>query len=113
MGRPVFTWNIKGEMRKKEYTCIHQYYECNFIYNSSASQECVSKKCYTSEEACNDYELPRTYIAYHLNGGRITMDGHLDDQAWKEVPWTESFLGKMFIYSRFTTWYSPKTGQIA
>ena len=36
------------------------------------------------------------------------MDGHLDDQAWKEVPWTESFLGKMFIYSRFTTWTGPK-----
>ena len=51
------------------------------------------QKCYTSRETCNDYELPRTYLAYYLNGKTINIDGKLDDQAWTEVPWTENFLG--------------------
>ena len=54
-------------------------------------------KCYVSEETCNGYELPQTYIAYHLNGANIDMDGQLDDQAWQDVPWTSSFVGKIFL----------------
>jgi len=28
-----------------------------------------------------------------LNGKTINIDGKLDDDAWQEVPWTETFTG--------------------
>ena len=58
--------------------------------------QCVLHKCNINKEACNNYELPRTYLAYHLNGASINMDGIFDDQAWLEVPWTNSFVGMSF-----------------
>ncbi|XP_071079705.1 uncharacterized protein [Haliotis cracherodii] len=58
-------------------------------YQRSCNSEC-------SEEAkvaasCSP-ELPRHYVANHLNGKTITVDGRLDEDAWKEVPWTENFM---------------------
>ena len=50
------------------------------------------KSCY-KEDTCNTFGLPLTYIAYHLNGKTINMDGRLDDEAWAEVPWTQTFVG--------------------
>lgn len=41
--------------------------------------------CVNSPVECLDFGLPRHYIAYHLNGQSINIDGKLDDQAWLEV----------------------------
>lgn len=41
--------------------------------------------CVNSAEDCLDFGLPRHYIAYHLNGKDIVIDGKLDDKAWLEV----------------------------
>lgn len=51
----------------------------------------VSESC--RADSCNTEDLPRTYNAYHLNGQTVTIDGKLDDPAWQEVPWTQSFMG--------------------
>lgn len=48
--------------------------------------------CVTKPEDCWDFGLPRHYNAYHLNGKSIVVDGKLDDDAWKEVPWSEEFV---------------------
>ncbi|XP_060577885.1 uncharacterized protein LOC132735000 [Ruditapes philippinarum] len=48
--------------------------------------------CVKTKEECWNLGLPRNYIAYHLNGKTITIDGKLDDDAWKEVPWSETFV---------------------
>ncbi|XP_045163839.2 uncharacterized protein LOC123528165 [Mercenaria mercenaria] len=49
-------------------------------------------RCLTSSNACWDNGLPRNYIAYHLNENMIIMDGKLDEKAWTEVPWSETFV---------------------
>jgi hypothetical protein len=41
--------------------------------------------CLKSASECWDFGLPRNYVAYHLNEKSITIDGKLDDEAWKEV----------------------------
>ena len=41
--------------------------------------------CINNVQECLDFGLPRHYIAYHLNGKRVKIDGQLDDEAWKEV----------------------------
>ena len=41
--------------------------------------------CIDDAGSCWDFGLPRTYNVYHLNGKTITIDGKLDDDAWKEV----------------------------
>lgn len=41
--------------------------------------------CVNSADQCWDFGLPRHYIAYHLNGKSINIDGKLDDEAWNEV----------------------------
>jgi len=48
---------------------------------------------------CNTEGLPRTYLAYHLNNKTINIDGVLDDEAWLEVAWTDTFMGKKFEIS--------------
>ena len=48
--------------------------------------------CINDQSECNTYKLPRTYVANHLNGKQIIIDGKLDDDAWQEVPWTENFV---------------------
>lgn len=58
-----------------------------YIQRHNKKQECV-----TSEKECWDLGLPRHYIAYHLNGKSIVMDGKLDEDAWNEVPWSEDFV---------------------
>lgn len=42
-------------------------------------------ECVRSARACWDFQLPRNYIAYHLNGEAINIDGKLDDSAWNNV----------------------------
>lgn len=35
-------------------------------------------------------QLPHTYVAYRTTD-TISMDGHLNEKAWQNVPWTETF----------------------
>jgi hypothetical protein len=35
---------------------------------------------------------PRQYVASHLRGAPIIMDGKLDEAAWLDAPWTEDFI---------------------
>jgi hypothetical protein len=39
----------------------------------------------------NAYCPPRGYVCYRAQG-RVTIDGKLDDAAWRAVPWTEDFV---------------------
>jgi len=48
-------------------------------------------------DRCASGGLPRNYIAYHLNGKTVNIDGRLDDPAWQEVPWTETFMGTYIV----------------
>jgi len=39
-----------------------------------------------------DFPFPKQYIVYHLQGDEsITIDGKLDEPAWQDVSWTDSF----------------------
>ncbi|ESO90043.1 hypothetical protein LOTGIDRAFT_233878 [Lottia gigantea] len=53
-------------------------------------QNKCQRKIYEAKNC--EIELPRNYVAYHLNGKTITVDGKLDEEAWKEVDHTEDFL---------------------
>ncbi|XP_064602962.1 uncharacterized protein LOC135468561 isoform X3 [Liolophura sinensis] len=48
------------------------------------------------EGACQadscEIPLPRTYVAYHLQGKTINLDGRIDEEAWSEVSQTEDFV---------------------
>ncbi|XP_078000759.1 uncharacterized protein LOC144453360 [Glandiceps talaboti] len=61
----------------------------------------------TESMKCEDLPLPKTYVAYHLQGGdTIKIDGKLDDEAWKEVASTDRFIdiqGTGFPKPRFNT----------
>jgi hypothetical protein len=35
---------------------------------------------------------PRQYVASHLRGAPIIIDGQLDEAAWLDAPWTEDFI---------------------
>ncbi|KAL4221398.1 hypothetical protein ACF0H5_019656 [Mactra antiquata] len=67
-------------------TTFDMYYE-RYMERHSRKHQCVK-----SREQCWDFDLPRHYIAYHLNGKKINIDGKLNDQAWNEVPWSETFV---------------------
>ncbi len=36
-------------------------------------------------------KYPNRYAVYHLYDDEIVLDGKIDEAAWEEVPWTESF----------------------
>lgn len=57
--------------------------------------KCVADSC-QSTATCNSEDLPRTYLAYHLNGKTVNIDGKLDEPAWTEVPWSDNFMGKNY-----------------
>src|SRR6266568_3194674 len=38
-----------------------------------------------------DYVAPRGYVCYRARGP-VTIDGKLDDEAWKAIPWSEDFV---------------------
>lgn len=61
-------------------TVAAKTYFDRFVERHSEKYACVNKPT----ECWND-GLPRHYIAYHLNGKSINMDGKLDDEAWQEV----------------------------
>ena len=40
--------------------------------------------------------FPKSYVVYHLSlGEEITVDGKLDEKAWEEVDWTQTFTGSV------------------
>jgi hypothetical protein len=42
--------------------------------------------------------FPRSYLSYSLKEHEdILVDGKLEEDAWKNVAWTESFLGNDFL----------------
>ena len=46
---------------------------------------------------------PSHYVVSRLGAGqRIEIDGHLDEEAWREVPWLENFLD--LAGRRFPQW---------
>ncbi|KAH3711884.1 hypothetical protein DPMN_071560 [Dreissena polymorpha] len=65
------------------------YTESHEIYRQRYLEKCIAATCRNGD--CLNADLPRTYIAYHLNGRTINIDGKLDDPAWVDVPWTDSF----------------------
>ncbi|KAJ8308721.1 hypothetical protein KUTeg_013595 [Tegillarca granosa] len=62
----------------------------NFTYLHRYMNTCNKDICDTSSKTCS-FTLPKHYIAYHLNGKSVNIDGHLDDEAWQEVPWSSDF----------------------
>ncbi|KAL4221403.1 hypothetical protein ACF0H5_019661 [Mactra antiquata] len=48
--------------------------------------------CINDPTECWDFDLPRHYIAYHLGDKSINIDGKLDEEAWNEAPWSETFV---------------------
>ncbi|RUS87655.1 hypothetical protein EGW08_004578, partial [Elysia chlorotica] len=62
-------------------------------------------------EACRavtcDIPYPRTYVIYKLRGNDvIDLDGRLEDKAWKDVAWSDSFIdiqGRDFPEPRLKT----------
>ncbi|ESO90041.1 hypothetical protein LOTGIDRAFT_164341 [Lottia gigantea] len=48
------------------------------------SNVCQATSCYIP--------VPSTYVVYHLNSQTVQIDGRLDEQAWKDVPWSRSFV---------------------
>ncbi|OWF50389.1 uncharacterized protein LOC110450447 [Mizuhopecten yessoensis] len=57
---------------------------CSIYLDSCYPNGCVS------DGGCS-IPLPKNYIAQHLHGKTIAIDGKLDDPAWEEVPWSASF----------------------
>lgn len=40
--------------------------------------------------------FPRSYVSYSLKAHEtIDVDGRIDEDAWKNVGWTEEFIGKL------------------
>ncbi|XP_064600984.1 uncharacterized protein LOC135467150 [Liolophura sinensis] len=66
----------------------------NQINNIEPETQSYLENCQV--EACQaelcDLPIPRSYIAYHLGGETITIDGKLTDRAWQDVSWTEPFV---------------------
>ena len=59
---------------------------------------CTSYLLSGEMEACRaascQVDLPRVYVVYKLEKGHIDIDGKLDERAWQDVAWTESFVGR-------------------
>jgi hypothetical protein len=68
------------------YSNITRLYIKRYEETNSGKFSCLKRG-----SDCWNYELPRHYIAYHLNEKTILLDGKLDEEAWKEV-------GKGFDY---------------
>ena len=58
---------------------VNQYVK-RYLERHNVKHACIDK---TSD--CLDFDLPRNYIAYHLQGKKIKLDGKLDEPAWEEV----------------------------
>ena len=68
---------------------------------SSGEKIHVEHTLEVNDETCPNafapHAYPRQYISYKLSGGEnIVVDGLLNDTAWQEIPFSESFNG---IYS--------------
>ena len=75
-----FITSWQGLMRQKFSRTINSYQD---------------NVCLKKTTSCHTLKLPRNYVAYHLNGKTVNIDGQLTEEAWTEVPWTETFVGKL------------------
>lgn len=79
-----------GDQEKLSTHCEVKFSEKGENYRKSYLDKCVADSCPST--SCNEEDLPRTYLAYHLNGKTVDIDGRLDETAWTEVPWTDEFM---------------------
>ena len=42
------------------------------------------------------HTYPNQYVAYFVDDNDINIDGKLDEKSWDEVPFTSSFVAKIF-----------------
>ena len=61
-------------------------------------QLCEAERC--RAVSC-DLPVSRTYVVYHVAADVIRVDGLLEEEAWKEVAWTEEFVGMYYV---MTVW---------
>ena len=59
-------------------------------------------------EACRavtcDIPYPHTYVIFKLRGNDvIDLDGRLEDKAWKDVAWSDAFIGGL-TFQYFSLW---------
>ena len=79
---------FKRPIEKVDERTLHR-----IAHNCSWYPKYSNDVCVPDASECNTIGLPRHYIAHHLNGKTIVVDGHGTDQAWAEVPWSETYLG--------------------
>ena len=65
---------------------VRAYFE-RYLERRNEKNACVNK-----QEDCWDFGLPRNYIAYHLDGKVVNIDGKLDEDAWTEVGFIQVYL---------------------
>lgn len=68
----------------------------SIFYSIRFRQLCEADSCRAI--SC-DLPLPRTYVVYQVAADVIRVDGLLDEAAWKEIAWTEEFVGNYFALS--------------
>ncbi|XP_052760334.1 uncharacterized protein LOC128203098 [Mya arenaria] len=78
-------------------TCYNSYFDksdskVNRFYGTFLERHRKKLTCVKGRNECENLYLPRNYNAYHLNGRTINIDGVLNDDAWKEVPWSADFV---------------------
>ncbi|KAL4238202.1 hypothetical protein ACF0H5_002914 [Mactra antiquata] len=90
-GIPKSTSESKSNVASLATECSTTTYDAEWdTYRNKYLQKAAESSCYKA--TCDTEDLPRTYISYHLDGKSIKIDGKLDDPAWLEVPWTDSFM---------------------
>ncbi|XP_060554717.1 uncharacterized protein LOC132715684 [Ruditapes philippinarum] len=81
----------QGDSQKLNAGCGAKFTAPWKQYRESYLDNCVKESC-MSPSSCNTEDLPRTFLAYHLNGKTVNIDGKLDDEAWTEIPYSETFM---------------------
>ncbi|XP_053402309.1 uncharacterized protein LOC123539994 [Mercenaria mercenaria] len=80
----------QGDQQQLSTGCETAFSERWKKYRKGYLDKCVADSC--THASCNTEDLPRTYLAYHLNGKPVVIDGRLDEEAWSEIPWSETFM---------------------
>ncbi|XP_055956879.1 uncharacterized protein LOC126821619 [Patella vulgata] len=109
--RPAITNNSTSELfvDTNNQTFAHVLENCG-----DAARDLPEVKKYLAAhdvEACRAYTcdipIPNTYQVYHLAGDeKITIDGKLNEKAWKDVDWSDLFIdikGPNFPAPKFET----------
>ncbi|XP_052820248.1 uncharacterized protein LOC128246081 [Mya arenaria] len=99
-GRKVFrlVWSEAGRcvrlVKSEPGSCFRLLSDSkvNRYYGSFLDRHRQKLSCAEDRKHCETFYLPKNYNAYHLNGKTITIDGRLNDDAWKEVSWSSDFV---------------------